>query len=348
MPEPLMPGEWYTRRQVRERHGGALQGGIVPSREGRNVLLYSDESVADEFGYEDGWVEDDRGDRLFQYTGTGQVGDQGVRGLNGSVLYHRERGFDILRVFVAHDPARGEQRFRYLGEFELDAQQPYIITERKDRSGDRRNAVVFRLRPTGTVSANPIDYVKPAIQTEIVRWRPGGHGHGAVPRAAAEDRAERIAPERRTDGPSQRKPVDPVEVQRTESELSYRYQAYLQSLGHEVSRFLIRVQGSRQPLYTDLYDETEGALYEAKASASRESIRMAIGQLLDYRRHVVQELAREGQELRCLVVLLPEEPIKDLRGLIQSVKLEFVYEEPDGSFNGSFALLGGGSAPVPK
>lgn len=346
MPQPLILGEWYTRRQVRERHGGALQGGIVPSREGRNVLLYSDESVADEFGYEDGWVADDRGDELFQYTGTGQVGNQGVRGLNGSVLHHRERGFDILRVFVAHEPARGEQRFRYLGEFELDSQLPYIVAQRSDLNGNRRDAVVFRLRPTRAVSANPIDYVEPAIRTEIVRWRPGIQGHSAAPRAATEDSAERIAPERRTGGPSQRESIAPAEVQRIESELSYRYQAYLQSLGHEVSRFLIRIQGSRSPLYTDLYDETEGALYEAKASASRESIRMAIGQLLDYRRHVVKELEREGQELRRLVVLLPEEPVKDLRGLIESVELEFVFEEPDGNFKGSFHLPRSSAASV--
>jgi hypothetical protein len=53
-----------------------------------------------------------------------------------------------------------------------------------------------------------------------------------------------------------------------------------------VCRLKIVVAGDTKPLFTDLYDKTTGTLVEAKGSVKRESIRMAIGQIADYRRHV--------------------------------------------------------------
>ncbi|MFF1658096.1 hypothetical protein [Streptomyces sp. NPDC058255] len=49
---------------------------------------------------------------------------------------------------------------------------------------------------------------------------------------------------------------------------------------------------------------------------------MAIGQLLDYRRHVPPKDAR-------LVVVLPERPEDDLAGLIESAGMGLVYEDGD-------------------
>lgn len=72
------------------------------------------------------------------------------------------------------------------------------------------------------------------------------------------------------------------------------------------------------PLLTDLYDISAHVLYELKSDSSREAVRMAIGQLLDYRRHIVPADP-------ALAVLLPDEPHEDLRSLLDSVNITLVY-----------------------
>ncbi len=61
---------------------------------------------------------------------------------------------------------------------------------------------------------------------------------------------------------------------------------------------------TRRRLVTDGYDSQVGLLIEAKASPRRQDIRMAIGELLDYRRHI-----SPGPQL---AVLFPSVPSTDL------------------------------------
>jgi len=82
---------------------------------------------------------------------------------------------------------------------------------------------------------------------------------------------------------------------------------------------------SPPPLFTDLYDTTTGTLIEAKGSVRRESIRMAIGQLADYRRHV-------GNGLNGLAVLLPSEPRPDLLDLLGSQRITVIWPEGKSGF----------------
>jgi hypothetical protein len=88
--------------------------------------------------------------------------------------------------------------------------------------------------------------------------------------------------------------------------------------GRELSRFQIQVKGLTSPLVTDLYDSTAHVLYELKGNSSRESVRMAIGQLLDYGRHV--EPAKPA-----LAVLLPTRPHEDLQELLGSLDVSLAY-----------------------
>lgn len=74
-----------------------------------------------------------------------------------------------------------------------------------------------------------------------------------------------------------------------------------------------------------MYDAEARILYEAKASSSRSSVRMAIGQLADYRRHITVP------DLRC-ALLLPERPTPDLCDLIASNDLTLTYPNHDGTF----------------
>jgi hypothetical protein len=75
---------------------------------------------------------------------------------------------------------------------------------------------------------------------------------------------------------------------------------------------------SGEILVIDAFDPVDDLLIEAKVTSSRQDIRMAIGQLLDYRRH----LAPAGK----IAVLLPNRPSKDLLDLLRSLQIGVIYE----------------------
>lgn len=90
-------------------------------------------------------------------------------------------------------------------------------------------------------------------------------------------------------------PTDPpteVERERREAALVGRYVDWLARHSVHAVRHEIKLPGLNYPFYTDLYDPRRSELIEAKASADREDIRMALGQLLDYGRYVSPPVAR--------------------------------------------------------
>ncbi|MGG7571196.1 hypothetical protein [Streptomyces sirii] len=113
---------------------------------------------------------------------------------------------------------------------------------------------------------------------------------------------------------------EPYEAERREAGLVTAYVEHLRLLGHNVGRQRITPPGELKPLYTDLFDHTDGVLIEAKGSVTREAIRMAVGQLLDYRRHIDPRPA--------LAVLVPSRPRQDLLDLCTDVKITVIW--PDG------------------
>ena len=74
---------------------------------------------------------------------------------------------------------------------------------------------------------------------------------------------------------------------------------------------------------TDGWIEETKTLIEAKSETSRPNIRMAIGQLHDYKRHL-------RPKPKSLTILLPTCPNSDLIELIFSQKIDIVYEEDRG------------------
>ncbi|WP_141217195.1 hypothetical protein [Rhodococcus sp. 14-2470-1b] len=108
-------------------------------------------------------------------------------------------------------------------------------------------------------------------------------------------------------------------ARRAESELVDRFVARLRPEGLDLSGFQLQVEGVNRPLLVDLFDHTNNVLYEAKASASREAVRMALGQLLDYRRHI------ETSPSICM--LLPDRPADDLVELLREYGVGCVCEE---------------------
>ena len=113
---------------------------------------------------------------------------------------------------------------------------------------------------------------------------------------------------------------------RIESGLVARYTNFLEASGHNVRRWRLLPRGEMRPLFTDIYDEQALELCEAKGTATRESVRTAIGQLLDYRRYIPIEGLR-------LAVLLPHRPSDDLVDLVTGLEISCVCESPAGGFS---------------
>jgi hypothetical protein len=114
---------------------------------------------------------------------------------------------------------------------------------------------------------------------------------------------------------------EPYELERREADLVYRYREHLHRLGHDVHRLRLLPPGETAPLYCDLWDVTTRTLIEAKATVSREHLRTAVGQLLDYGRFADAEQ---------LTVLLPSRPRPDLLAYLASVSIAAVYPVGDG------------------
>ena len=111
----------------------------------------------------------------------------------------------------------------------------------------------------------------------------------------------------------------PYEAERREQKLVRALAVHLEGLGHKVCRQRILPPGEARPLFTDLFDLTTGLLVEAKGTVERNAIRMAIGQLADYRRFL-----GDGQP-RNVAVLVPREPRADLCDLLATQKIDVIY-----------------------
>ena len=109
---------------------------------------------------------------------------------------------------------------------------------------------------------------------------------------------------------------------RREQSLVEAYTSHLRRNCHRVKRHRYPLPGSGSGLVCDLVDETDHVLYEAKGNALRTSVRMAIGQLLDY--------LRFEESPKSLAILLPCEPAPDLIKLIHSVPASAVWRTKGG------------------
>jgi hypothetical protein len=284
----LKPGDILSRREVHARFGGRRQGGISPSREAPVVMFFTDPAAGHQHGYYDGWDADG----LFNYVGEGQHGDQRFVQGNKSIAQHREDG-RTLEGFLA----RGTDVI-YLGEFELVGTVPRDAHETGDEN-TLRQVIVFRLRPLNEVPVDlPVAPITPADEPIVDQV------------AVEEQHTERsfITPNR-----------EPYELERAEAALVRRYQRHLQSQGHNVTRLRVIPPGEAAPLYSDLWDETARELVEAKGNVTRDQLRHAVGQLLDYGRFI---------DSQTRTVLVPSRPRPDLIAYLASVDIGVVY--PDG------------------
>jgi hypothetical protein len=289
MLDGLTPGDQLTRREVHDRFGGRRQGGISPSRETPVVMFFTDPDTGHRHGYYDG-LDDDN---LFNYVGEGQRGDQRLVQGNKAIRQHREDSRS-LEGFAASG-----RDVTYLGEFELVDWYERDAHETDDKD-TLRKVIVFRLSPLTPI---PIDLPRAPITPSA---------EATVETVAVEEQhTERsfVSPDR-----------EPYEFERTEAALVHRYRRHLQSQGHTVTRLRVVPRGEVAPLYSDLWDETTLELIEAKGNVTRDQVRQAVGQLLDYGRFVSAETR---------TVLVPAEPRPDLIEYVKSVGIDVVYPVGD-------------------
>ena len=114
------------------------------------------------------------------------------------------------------------------------------------------------------------------------------------------------------------------EIEFGERRLVRAYLDYMRRKGSRPRPYTIRLRGEN-PIACDLYDKRRRNLIEAKGVASRESVRMAIGQLADYVR-VIHPRPK-------LAVLLPIRPRADLEKLLLSQTVHTIWQGRDGDFS---------------
>ena len=113
------------------------------------------------------------------------------------------------------------------------------------------------------------------------------------------------------------------EMVRAEADLVRRYRAWLDPSGERLRGIVIPV--GRENLRADLYDSRLDLLIEAKSKVTRDLIREAVGQLIDYRRYLTPRPR--------LAILLPDEPAADLAGLPTEAGVAAIWASADGFFD---------------
>ena len=289
----LAPGDKLVRRDLHARYGGSWYGGIEPSSKTPNVLLFTDRAAGKRFGYSfDGWHPD----TTFHYTGEGQVGDQLMREGNRAIRDHRERG-RALRLFEKDGTS-----VIYVGEFEVPDDGHWLIDEAPDRNGMKRAVFVFRLKPVGEVWVDSNLKAPPATLS------------GTIPIEAMN--VDRYV--------MQREASEPTEALRAEGLLVQRFVTWLANhRGATAERNTIPTAAGRT-MFTDVFVKESQELIEAKASASREHLRLALGQILDYARYVDHSR---------LAVLVPTRPAQEMVDLLIAHGVGCIWESEPGEFD---------------
>jgi hypothetical protein len=299
----LRPGELIKRTDLHARYGGRGQGGIAPSTRSPNVMIFTAPS-GHKYGYFDGLHPDG----CFHYTGEGQIGDQQLKQGNRALAEHAQMNKSV-RLFSG---ASGE--VTYVGEFQVDPQKPYYKTDAPAFGEDAmREVIVFRLRPIGEYKRDLLPIAEETLQEKRASIDEIEPENRAAEQFTSSAIAERVA-ERR-------------EAALIAEYLDFRRASALPRL----RRLKIKPTGEVQPLFTDLYDPGTKLIIEAKGTVTREAIRMAVGQLLDYSRFV--------DEPR-LAILLPQVPRQDLLAFLDSYTIAVIAPRQDGLFE--IVARGGG------
>ncbi|NEB95465.1 hypothetical protein [Streptomyces bauhiniae] len=325
----LSPGVLTSREEIAAVYGCGTFQGIEPADAAGKVFVYSDPSAGLEYGYTfDGRADDDEFGPLYLYTGAGANGDQKPSDRNGSLLTAAKKNREI-HLFVAHGtvPGSGAVQQRYIGPMVVDLVKPYDVRRGPGKNGVMRNALVFRFRPApGTTPAwTDADRQPAATKTGYEITEPVTDIPEPPVTLPAQDATKvKKTEQHKTAETVMDVPAGQRKVLRREGKLVKAFVAHLTAAGHETHSFQFTLEGEPGTLTPDLYDATDHVLFEAKGLTTRANVRMAIGQLADYRRRV------PGHETLRVAVLLPSAPTPDVQQLLTEQGIALVYQTEDG------------------
>jgi hypothetical protein len=162
----------------------------------------------------------------------------------------------------------------------------------------------------------------PELQAQAAAIR-AGIDTGTVQPASTEPKVDDVPIENQnTESYTVNPSSTPRVAQRAEQALVRRYRDHMATKGVAVTRKRYLPRGEVRPIFSDAWAEARNVLVEAKNSDSRDSLRQAIGQLLDYRR-----FHEPGVNL---AVLLPYKPMGDRLDLLTSAGLAAIWPIGDG------------------
>ncbi|KJY23360.1 MULTISPECIES: hypothetical protein [unclassified Streptomyces] len=329
----LVPGIITNRDEIADSFNCGKAQGIETAREAEKIFLFSDPAAGHSFGYTfDGRADDDEYGPLYLYTGRGLVGDQSLTDRNKTLRLHVEKGYEV-HLFVADGKVSDDSdalRQRYIGQMTIDPIDPVHVRRAPDQKKNMRNVLVFRLRPApgSTPKWLDKDRLQPATSDGIeeIDLDKTPVDVPVIPtQGGVKDKASEVHTVTETVANI---PGGPRKVVRRESILVSAFKKTLEEAGHTHKTFQITAKGESGAITPDLYDATDHMLYEAKGKTTRENVRMAIGQLLDYSHHLRKHIS-DPDNLR-VGILLPSEPEEPVKELLHSLGIGLVYQTEDG------------------
>ena len=309
------PGKIITRRKLHLQYGVAPRSGICQSEISQCIFLFSDNQTGRKWGLISHWYDDG----CMHFPGQGRIGNQRMESPgNHAVLTHRESNWP-LRVFRAIR-ATGRVEWKYIGEFEIDAEDPFYETMSHNlfpktfhnvpsqnilHKSQNRKVIIFRLRPIN-ISLEIFREIQKTnhirFNVELLEFNYDNHT------------ANFIRPQ-----------PDPDRI--AQLQLVMKFIIACTTLNYQLYRKVIHIPNKRQIFVTDAYVADKNLLVQASSGVTREQIIKAIEKLKYAMRFISDS---DKPSLRC-GVLLPERPAHNLgiRRLLRENGFRSIYFTPE-------------------
>ena len=295
---PYVYGDEFKRSDMHQIIGGSFRHGMTMSNRGKDFLLFHDVKNSKKFGY-DKW-EGFQADGSFHYTGQGKIGNQKMIRANSVLVKSNRDGIPIHLIESNNGVCT------YKGQYVLD-DPPYTVEKAPDADGKKdREVFVFKLLPVVIKGELEIaSQLKNNVVGIVKIWNPPAYE--AVELSGVVVKKSRL--------------------ERIENELQTQFGKYLIANGHQVNSYDFSFSGLQGKLRPDFWIPCLGLIVEAKPSSTREYVRLAIGQVLDY----VNLSKCVGLQTKP-AILLPNFPSFDLCTLIEDLGITLISKKNSKEF----------------